>query len=258
MQPVLNSTNLYQLIQKRFSQPAWVVFSEVSDGTGANLRRYADAVAMSIWPSRGLELHGFEIKCNRSDWKKELEDPSKSNAVQKYCDRWWVVVNDPKIIHEGELPPTWGLLVPYRDGLKALKEAPKLEAVPITRNFLAALLRRSFESLDSVRVESYEKGYKEGQKKLPDDLNRKLERTNEELQDLRNSLKEFEDISGIKINQWGIGHVADLVNKMQAFRYSDPTEKMNDIKKDAQRIVDLIDNQIEVVKIVREKLNEEI
>ena len=55
------------------------------------LGRYADAVAMNLFPSRGLALHGFEIKVSKSDFKSEIENPEKSVPVQQYCDHWWIV-----------------------------------------------------------------------------------------------------------------------------------------------------------------------
>ena len=45
-----------------------------------------DAVIMSLWPSRGLELHGVEIKVSRADWKREAADPAKAEAIAAYCD----------------------------------------------------------------------------------------------------------------------------------------------------------------------------
>ena len=41
--------------------------------------RYADAIAMNLWPSRGLAVHGFEIKISRGDWQRE---PPWDRSVQ--------------------------------------------------------------------------------------------------------------------------------------------------------------------------------
>lgn len=45
------------------SEPEWVFIPEF--GIGSDNRR-ADAFAMGLWPSRGLQLHGFEVKVNRA------------------------------------------------------------------------------------------------------------------------------------------------------------------------------------------------
>ncbi len=62
---------------------------------------------MNLYPSRGLEINGFEVKGSRQDWIKELKSPEKSAPVQRFCDRWWIVA-PAGIIQPGELPPTWG------------------------------------------------------------------------------------------------------------------------------------------------------
>ncbi len=137
------SFNVHGALADRFADPEWALFFEVSNGTGGNRTRSADAVALNLWPSRGMELHGVEVKISRGDWQRELKDPAKSSAIMQYCDRWWLAVNDEGIVFPGELPPTWGLLVPKGKKLVAKVEAPKLEAKPLDRTFVAAVLRRS-------------------------------------------------------------------------------------------------------------------
>ena len=44
-----------------------------------------------VWPSRGLYLHGFEIKVHRNDWLRELKNPAKAEEIAGYCHFWWVV-----------------------------------------------------------------------------------------------------------------------------------------------------------------------
>lgn len=90
-------------MRARYCAPEWALMFEVGDGTGVNQRRWADAVAMNLWPSRGMEVNGFEIKVSRSDWQRELKNPAKAESVQQYCDRWWIVTA-PGIVKDGELP----------------------------------------------------------------------------------------------------------------------------------------------------------
>ncbi len=133
-------------LRKRYAPPAWALLEEVRNAAGFSANRSADAIAMSLWPSRGLEVHGFEVKASRNDWLRELNAPEKAEAVSKYCDRWWLVVEDEALVRDGELPPTWGLLALRRKGLVSVREAPAREGVePIGRHFLAALLRRATE-----------------------------------------------------------------------------------------------------------------
>ena len=100
---------------------------------------------MSLYPSRGLRLHGFEIKVSRSDWLHELKQPDKSVPIQRFCDHWWIVT-PADIVREGELPPTWGHLVLKGNGLNCAAKAPQLERDAWEPAFLAALLRRGHEA----------------------------------------------------------------------------------------------------------------
>lgn len=139
---------LYAALRIRFAAPEWVFLTEVRNATGFDGSRSADAVAMSVWPSRGLELHGIEVKQSRGDWLRELKQPAKAEAIARYCDRWWVAVTDSTLIADGELPAGWGLLAPRGKKLAAVVEAPRAEPAPETpRRFLASLLAAAQKQL---------------------------------------------------------------------------------------------------------------
>lgn len=147
----MKALDIKSALRARFSGQEWAIFFEVADASGSGNKRYADAVAMNLWPSRGLELHGFEIKVSRSDWLSELKNPAKSEPVQKYCDRWWIICPSG-IIKPGELPPTWGHYEISDSGQITEKvKAPKLEPIDATRGFIASLLRRA-GSVDTAEV----------------------------------------------------------------------------------------------------------
>lgn len=139
----INSAEIRKAMSSRWAAPEYAIMWEVGEGTGSHSGRYADAVIMSLWPSRGLELHGIEIKVSRSDWRREAADPKKAEAVAKYCDRWYVHTPKGLITDISEVPPAWG--VREFDGRQwtTLKEASITEAAPVTRKFLAAMLRRA-------------------------------------------------------------------------------------------------------------------
>ncbi len=95
-------------IREKFPLPAFALFTNVRNktGYGGGPERYADAIAMSLYPSRGLELHGFEFKSSRSDWVAERDNPEKAEAIAGYCDRWWLVVGqDPGFLCRQPLRP---------------------------------------------------------------------------------------------------------------------------------------------------------
>jgi len=102
---IYTSSDLEEKLSYKFSTPAWAFLPQVRNGTGylRNTTRTADAIAMSLYPSRGLDLHGFEIKVSRTDWLGELKNPEKAEAIAQFCDYWWIVA--PKeIINLDEVP----------------------------------------------------------------------------------------------------------------------------------------------------------
>ena len=130
--------------------PEWVFLTDVANGTGGHARRRADAIAMNLWPSRGLEVKGFEVKVSRGDLKRELAEPEKADAVARYCDTWWIAA--PKgLVQAGELPLAWGLVEVGDKGARTTKTADRQEASPLTRHFVAALARAVAAEVESIR-----------------------------------------------------------------------------------------------------------
>lgn len=146
----LKSSHIRSAMAHRWTAPEWAIMWEVGEGTGSHSGRYADAVMMSLWPSRGLELHGVEIKVSRSDWKREAADPRKAEAVGQYCDRWWVHTPEGVVDDLSDMPPAWGLREWTGKQWRTLKEAEKTEVNPIPRSFLAAMLRRADDTMAAM------------------------------------------------------------------------------------------------------------
>lgn len=115
---------------------------------GFDARRICDYMALDLWPGgygpnrTGPMLHGHEVKVSRSDWLTELRDPEKAEAFRRYTDYWWLVVSDPKIIHPGELPDGWGLMVAHGSTVRSMKRAKRnFEVEPLPRDVQATLAR---------------------------------------------------------------------------------------------------------------------
>lgn len=203
----------------RFQAPEWALSFEVRNATGyGSVTRFADALAMNLYPSRGLEIHGVEIKVSRSDWLRELKDPEKSAPIQQYCDRWWLAVDDAAIVKEGELPVTWGLLVLQKGGKLVQKiAAPKLESKPVTREFLASIFRsvtatmvpsnlldRLAQKQVDERMQRYQERESHKQKSLEQDVHH-----------LNENIRIFQEVSGIKIDSYhGPKDLGEAVRKV--------------------------------------------
>lgn len=174
----LTSTDIRNGMSKRWAEPEYAIMWEVADATGSGSRRYADAVIMSLWPSRGLELHGVEIKVSRSDWKREAADPRKAESVAQYCDRWWIHTAPGVVDDLSDLPPQWGLREFDGRSWKTIREAEKNSPVPISRGFLASILRRADGAMRLLVNEAT----KEARARVEEEIERNRQRYKDELE----------------------------------------------------------------------------
>jgi len=128
--------------------PSHVVIEEVAPGTGwFASSRYADVLALGMWPSKGLALHGYEIKASRADLKRELADPGKHRALARYCDTWTLVAWDESVLLDG-IPPEWGIYLTVDDvdgerDIRTHRKATKLTPEPWPKEFVCSLVRNA-------------------------------------------------------------------------------------------------------------------
>jgi hypothetical protein len=99
----------------------------------------ADAISVDTWGSGGYAVSGYEVKCSRSDWLRELRQPQKCEPWRRHCSRWWLVAT--KNVVRDDLPEGWGLLERRGDTLRRVVDAPLLDPLPLTPKHLAGLAR---------------------------------------------------------------------------------------------------------------------
>ena len=225
-------------LKRRFAPPAHIYMEQVRNGTGyARDLRTADGMALSIWPSRGLELHGIEIKVSRGDWLRELADPAKAEELARFCDRWWIAASDESIVAEGELPKGWGLLVLRKEAMVQLVEAPELRPEPWDRLFMVSLMRRAFEvgqekNQATVDLESaaFERGRERGRNEVLADGG-----APHQLRQLQARVDTFEAKSGLKIGGYDGEKIADAVKTLMAG--ANAAKRLADVREMAARVV---------------------
>lgn len=216
--PKRTEADMLALLRDRHTKPGnggageWAFLTHVRDAAGFDARRTIDAMALSLWPSRGHELHGFEVKVSRSDWLRELADPAKADGFIARCDRWWLVAAEG-VAKPGEMPEGWGLLVAQGNKLRAAVQAPKLPRTPeqrlVDRSWLVCLLRSAGavlasrpEDIEAARNEGFEAGRKSalvGQKNWEQVANNRAE----EARVLREQVREFERAAGFALAEYG-------------------------------------------------------
>jgi len=190
----------------------WAFLTHVRNAAGFGATRTIDALALSLWPSRGFEMHGFEVKVSRSDWLRELADPAKADGVMARCDRWWLVASEG-VAKPGEMPVGWGLLVAQGDKLRAAVQAPRLprtdEERRISRDWLVCLLRAA-GSVPKSRPEDVEAAYNQGftaggesARRGDKQWQQMYERATADLNALRDQVRAFERESGFGLAEYG-------------------------------------------------------
>lgn len=197
------TTEVVAALRKQLCAPEWAFFQEVSNGTGARGgAAYADVVAMSLYPSRGLHLHGMEVKVSRGDWQRERSKPNKAEIIAEYCDFWWLVTG-PGVVHDvGEIPHGWGWKLFDGGKIVTKKQPERLTPKDMDRVFLAALLRRASEVGDAFIRQVVEARTEAARTAFQESADREIERSTQRHKELIEKVRVFEEVSGISLSGW--------------------------------------------------------
>jgi hypothetical protein len=230
-----------EAMRVRYPAPEYALLFEVPDATGGG-RRSADAVAMSLWPSRGLEVLGFEFKSYRGDWLREKRNPKKAEEIARFCNRWFIVATPGVVADLSEIPAGWGYLELQPRGLRLQREAPLNKEAELPKRFVASLLRRacqaqvadvehlSRELVDKARADEREHSA------------HKISSLEGELKRLRSTIATFEKASGVRIDCFTadatpIGAAVALVNHLGVDRVYGLGEQL---QQQAERLARLV------------------
>ena len=158
----LTETDLTEALHERYGVTfgngrRYAFAAQVRFHAGFDARRTCDYVAMDLWPSGPLTLHGHEIKVSRSDWLRELKEPEKAAEFIPYMNCWWVVVSEKRIVRDGELPDDWGLMAMRGGQLAVIRKAPRRDALPLPPTRLAALLRAVTQTSEYLERRRHER-----------------------------------------------------------------------------------------------------
>lgn len=242
------ASDLCGLLRARHEASAgWHVLEQVRNGTGWQKQtRTADAFAIQTFPSRGICAHGFEVKVARNDLVKELREPKKADAIQRWCSYWWLVVSSPELLADLVLPETWGVLVVKKGKLAVHRDAPKLEPEPWSPAFVAALVRAFQDGMvpkrevDDLRAQIHAEVEKRVAERLPLEVQGAAYDTESlrgELKQLKADVEKFEAASGVRITQWRWGDVGAAVQALMEMQNSRPVQ-LRALERDAQELLD--------------------
>jgi hypothetical protein len=241
-------SDVYQALETVFPSPAHVLLAQVRNGTGfAAKTRTADALALSVYPSRGLWLAGIEIKVTRSDWRREKADPDKAESMAKYC-RYWYVAAPAGVVPADDLPETWGLIECARTG-KALsaqvaRKPDKMDPAPLTMPVICSILRnQAAATVPAHQLRQVQDTIHEQATQIADAKCASLE---QQIAEERRTRIEFEKLAGVQINCWNHGHIARAVKQVLAVEQVDViTANLRRAIADARRAIDNIAERLE-------------
>lgn len=195
-------------LRKRYPDQAHALIFQVANGTGGNKSRTADAIAFGLWPSRGLDIEGIEIKVSRSDWLRELADPHKADTFARHCHRWWVATL-PSVVEAGELPPAWGLIELKRGVMRQAVEAPRNPTPdPIPHKMWCAIMRAvqtaELSAVNAQRAAIAKEAEETARSRVARDLDR-----------LQTAVRKFKEATGVDVlytyNAEQIGQALQLI-----------------------------------------------
>lgn len=182
-------------------------------------RRF-DGIAISLWPSMGEIVHGFEIKASRADFLNEIRQPAKAGSLMRWCDFWWLVC-PPGIAQDHEVPATWGILNVLPSGLRQKRRGPQLKPIQRDADWWRCMLlrksRRDYRTPDELEIARRE-GFKEGRESGIEEGKRGTDYTERTYQALVKRVDAFEEASGIRLDQWSETSNAQAAALFKALR----------------------------------------
>lgn len=255
---MMNNAETYEILQGRFPAEQFALMEEVSDAAGFNRSRSADYVAVGLWPSRGLEINGIEKKASRSDWLNELKNHKKAENIFQYCDRFWLLTTDDNIAKIEEIPITWGWLTIKGGKIKTMKEAPKLEPKPISRHFMATMLKRASDKKLWVKKDSIQAEIRAAKESGRNEKARSEQFLQDELKEIRQAVHDFEVASGIQINRYlGPKKLGEAVRFITDGKADQFVNKLEQLQRTSELIHKQITNSLESLLTTKTSENDE-
>lgn len=172
---------LLQLLQRHYIKPSvdlpgGVFVPEVGVNGSWGKASRCDAIYVGFTTSSSRLLVGHELKISRADWLAELKTPGKADAWADECHEWWIVVPNPAIIHDGELPAGWGLMYPGRSKTRMAVHTPAARKDPAQHRPSWDAVRSVIARLDTLRASSINEGRRRAVKDADDQLEERVQR----------------------------------------------------------------------------------
>lgn len=187
--------------------PGGIFVPEVSANGGWGAGRRCDALYVGFTSSSGRILVGHELKISRADWLHELDDREKADQWADQCHEWWLVVSDPTIVRDGELPAGWGLMAPGRSKTRLdIHHKPDRrprEHQPSWDTVRAILARQDTlraQAISSIRLKAFDEARKDNEQRIQAAVHAAADRKDPGATQLRERLTQIEEALGGRID----------------------------------------------------------
>lgn len=187
--------------------PGGIFVPEVSANGSWGAGRRCDALYVGFTSSSGRILVGHELKISRADWLHELDDREKADQWADQCHEWWLVVSDPTIVRDGELPAGWGLMAPGRsktrlDILHKPDRRPR-EHQPSWDTVRAILARQDTlraQAISNIRLKASDDARRDLNQRVESEVQARLAGRYPDADELRGRIKQIEEALGGQID----------------------------------------------------------
>lgn len=219
----LSTPGLEDLLRGKYPRDRYAMFFDVPDSVSLQQKRRIDAIAFGMWASGGHRIEGFELKVSRSDWLRELKQVDKADPFISICDHFWLVTADSKIAKLDEVPACWGWMSATKTGLRVQRPATKLPGVgnAIPRGFMLGVLRKMQDDL--LRNPDVQALINERVATVNDSVDNRVQyatrHMEHRLEQAEKVVKDFEEESGIKLDEWRYGNVGKIVKGLKELGY---------------------------------------
>jgi hypothetical protein len=181
-----------------------VVLREV---TAPASQRRIDLLAISLWSSRGYGIDAVEIKVDRADFLREIENPAKAEPWWKCSNRFWIAAPSTAVADPNVLPPGWGLLIPGKGRrFKVVVKAAERQLEVGMPLFAAILGRHVNDSANQYRrrlADYRDQADRDRQEELRQLHEKFAAEGDPEVRHALKLIREVEEASGLKIRNWG-------------------------------------------------------
>ena len=164
----MTEKDILVILASKFKKPEWNFYIQLkseSFSSKGKEGRIIDAYALNNWETKKYKSIAFEIKINRIDFIKEIDNPTKRDFFVKHSSEFYFVCPS-HLISVHEVPEDCGLWWIYPTGfIKKKKIAPYREIKSLPISFVSSLMNNSLPELTSLKLLRYC-----GRNVTPDDL----------------------------------------------------------------------------------------